>query len=200
MSGNFQSVIKIFQKHNGVIKSSQLFKLGVQPRILYAMRDNGLVVQEGRGLYRLANEQVWSDPDLAVVALLIPKGIICLISALYFHQITTQIPHEVYIALPKDSEKPRIKYPPTRFFWISPTPFQAGIEKHKIDNVDIRVYSVAKTIADCFKFRNSIGKDVALEALREGLRQKKATLNEIQRFAQIDRVEKIMQPYLEALA
>jgi predicted transcriptional regulator of viral defense system len=200
MNDNFQTVIKIFQKHNGVMKSSQLFKLGVQPRILYAMRDNGLVLQEGRGLYRLANEQVWSDPDLAVVSLLIPKGVICLISALYFHQITTQIPHEVYIALPKDSEKPRIKYPPTRFFWISPTPFKAGIEKHKVDNVEIRVYSVAKTIADCFKFRNSIGMDVALEALREGLRQKKATFNEIQRFAQIDRVEKIMQPYLEALA
>ena len=200
MSDNFQTVIKIFQKHNGVMKSSQLFRLGVQPRILYAMRDNGLVIQEGRGLYRLANEQVWSDPDLAVVSLLIPKGVICLISALYFHQITTQIPHEVYVALPKDSEKPRIKYPPTRFFWISPAPFKAGIEKYKIDNVSIQVYSVAKTIADCFKFRNSIGVDTALEALREGLRRKKATLNEIQRFAQIDRVEKIMQPYLEALA
>ncbi|HLO18505.1 MAG TPA: hypothetical protein VK206_26975 [Anaerolineales bacterium] len=200
MNDNFQSVIKIFQKHNGVMKSFQLFKLGVQPRILYAMRDNGLVVQEGRGLYRLANEQVWSDPDLAVVSLLIPKGVICLISALYFHQITTQIPHEVYIALPKDSEKPRIKYPPTRFFWISPAPFKAGIEKHKVDNVEIRVYSVAKTIADCFKFRNSIGLDVALEALREGIRQKKATPNEIQQFARVDRVEKIMQPYLEALA
>jgi predicted transcriptional regulator of viral defense system len=200
MSGNFQIVIKIFQKHNGVMKSSQLFKLGVQPRILYAMRDNGLVLQEGRGLYRLANEQVWSDPDLAVVSLLIPKGVICLISALYFHQITTQIPHEVYVALPKDSEKPRIKHPPTRFFWISPAPFQAGIEKHKVDNVEIRVYSIAKTIADCFKFRNSIGMDVALEALREGLRQKKTTLNEIQKFARVDRMEKIMQPYLEALA
>jgi len=200
MKDNFQSAIKIFQKNNGVMKSSQLFQLGIQPRILYAMRDNGLVVQEGRGLYRLANEQVWSDPDLAVVSLLIPKGVICLISALYFHQITTQISHEVYIALPKDSEKPRIKYPPTRFFWISPAPFKAGIEKHKVDNVDIRVYSVAKTIADCFKFRNSIGMEVALEALREGLRQKKSTPNEIQRFARVDRVEKIMQPYLEALA
>ena len=200
MNDNFQSVIKIFQKHHGVMKSSQLFNLGVQPRILYAMRDSGLVLQEGRGLYRLANEQVWSDPDLAVVSLLIPKGVICLISALYFHQITTQIPHEICVALPKDSEKPRIKYPPTRFFWISPAPFKVGIEKHKVDNVEIRVYSIAKTIADCFKFRNSIGMDVALEALREGLRQKKATFNEIQRFARVDRVERIMQPYLEALA
>jgi predicted transcriptional regulator of viral defense system len=199
MKENFQRAIRIFQENNGVMKSSQLFKLGIQPRILYAMRDNGLVIQEGRGLYRLANEQVWSDPDLAVIALRIPKGVICLISALYFHQITTQLPHEVYVALPKDSEKPRLEYPPTRFFWISPEPFKAGIEKHKIDHVNIRVYSVAKTIADCFKFRNSIGMDVALEALQEGLRQKKATFDEIQQFAHVDRVEKIMRPYLEAL-
>ena len=101
--------------------------------------------------------------------------------------------------MPKDSEKPRIEYPPTRFFWISPEPFQAGIEKHKIDHVNIQVYSAAKTIADCFKFRNSIGMDVALEALQEGLRQRKATFSEIQQFARVDRVEKIMRPYLEAL-
>lgn len=200
MNDKFKSAIKIFQKNHGVMKSSQLFKLGVQPRVLYAMRDKGIVLQEGRGLYRLAGDQVWSDPDLTVVSLLIPKGVICLISALYFHQITTQIPHEVYVALPRDSEKPRIKYPPTRFFWISPAPFKAGVEKHKVDNVDIRVYSVAKTIADCFKFRNSIGLDVAMEALREGLRQKKTTPHEIQQFARVDRVERIMQPYLEVLA
>jgi predicted transcriptional regulator of viral defense system len=197
---NFQSVIKIFHENDGVMRSSQLFSLGVQPRTLYAMRDNRLVVQEGRGLYRLAHEQVWSDPDLAIVSLLIPKGVICLISALYFHQITTQIPREVHVALPKDSEKPRIKYPPTQFYWISPAPFKAGVEKHEVDNVGVRVYGVAKTIADCFKFRNRLGLEVALEALREGLRQKKATPNQIQQFARVDRVERILLPYLEALA
>jgi len=199
MNENFQAVFKIFQENHGTMRSSRLFKLGVQPRILYAMRDNGLLVQEGRGLYRLAGGPVWSDPDLAVVSLLVPKGVICLISALYFHQITTQIPHEVHIALPKDSEKPRLKYPPTRFFWISPVAFKAGIENHRIDHVDIRVYGIAKTIADCFKFRNSLGMDVALEALREGLRQRKATPDEILRFARVDRVERVMLPYLEAL-
>ncbi len=200
MNDNVQDVLKIFQKNKGVMKSSQLLAQGIQPRLLYAMRDRGLVVQEGRGLYRLANEQVWSDPDLAIVSILVPKGVICLTSALYFHQITTQIPHEVHIALPRNSEKPRIKNPPTRFYWISPTPFTAGIEIHAIDHVDIRVYSVAKTIADCFKFRNSVGMDVALEALREGLRQKKATPNAIQQFARLDRMERVMLPYLEALA
>jgi len=200
MKDDFKSALKIFEKNNGVMKSSQVFEEGIQPRTLYQMRDSGFLIQEGRGLYRLANEQVWSDPDLAVVSLMIPKGVICLISALYFHQITTQIPHEVYVALPKDSEKPRVTYPPIRFFWISPEPFRAGVEKHKKDHVEIKIYSVAKTIADCFKFRNKVGMEVALEALREGLRQQRCTPNEILHFARVNRVERVMLPYLEALA
>ncbi len=193
-----KTALRIFEK-NKAMHSSEIFAQGIQPRTLYQMRDEGLVIQEGRGLYRLAEGQIWSDPDLAVVALRIPKGVICLISALYFHQLTTQIPHEVYVALPKDSEKPRIQHPPTRFFWISPEPFKAGIEKHSVDNVEVKVYGVAKTIADCFKFRNKIGMDVSLEALREGLRQKRCKPEEILRFARINRVERIMLPYMEAL-
>lgn len=193
-----KTALQAFEK-NKIMHSAEIFAQGIQPRTLYQMRDEGLVIQEGRGLYRLADEQIWSDPDLTLVSLRIPKGVICLISALYFHQITTQIPHEVYVALPKDSEKPRIQHPPTRFFWISPEPFKAGIETHTIDNVDIKVYSVAKTIADCFKFRNKIGMDVALEALREGLRYKRCTPEEILRFARINRVERVILPYVEAL-
>ena len=200
MQEHIQAALKVFQKHKGVMRSSQIFEQGIQPRTLYQKRDNGLLVQEGRGLYRLADQQVWSDPDLAIVSLRIPKGVICLISALYFHHITTQIPHVVYIALPKDSEKPRLPYPPTRFFWISHEAFDAGIEKHMIDHVEVKVYSVAKTIADCFKFRNKIGMEVALEALREGLRQKKCIPDQILHFARIDRVERVILPYLEALA
>ena len=200
MQDRIQSALKVFQKHQGVMRSFQIFEEGIQPRILYQMRDEGLVIQEGRGLYRLANAQVWSDPDLAIISLRIPKGVICLISALYFHGITTQIPHQVQVALPKDSEKPRIQYPPTRFFWISPKSFEAGIEKYIVDHVEVKVYSVAKTIADCFKFRNKIGMEVALEALREGLRQQKCTSNEILHFARIDRVERVILPYLESLA
>ena len=200
MKDSFEPVIRVFRQHHGVMRSSQVFEQGIQPRTLYQMRDAGLLIQDGRGLYRLAGEQVWSDPDLAVVSLRIPKGVICLVSALYFHQITTQIPHEVHVALPKDSEKPRIEYPPVRFFWISPKPFRAGIETYEKDHVTIKVYGVAKTIADCFKFRNRLGMDIALEALREGLRQKKCTPTEIQTFARVNRVERIMLPYLEAMA
>jgi predicted transcriptional regulator of viral defense system len=200
MQDRIQSARKVFQKYKGVMRSSQAFEEGIQPRTLYQMRDEGLLVQEGRGLYRLADQQVWSDPDLAVISLRVPKGVICLISALYFHGITTQIPHQVQIALPKDSEKPRIHYPPTRFFWISPEAFEAGVETHIVDHVEVKVYGVAKTIADCFKFRNKIGMEVALEALREGLHQQKCTPNEILHFARIDRVERIILPYLEVLA
>jgi predicted transcriptional regulator of viral defense system len=198
MKAEIKSALQVFEK-NKVMRSAQIFELGIQPRTLYQMRDEGLLIQEGRGLYRLANEQIWSDPDLAVVSLRIPKGVICLISALYFHRLTTQIPHEVYVALLKDSEKPRIQYPPIRFFWVSPEPFKVGIEKHTIDNMEVKVYSVAKTIADCFKFRNKTGMDVALEALREGLSQKRCTPEQILRFARINRVERIMLPYMEAL-
>lgn len=193
-----KSALQVFKK-NKVMRSTEIFAQGIQPRTLYEMRDEGLLVQEGRGLYRLADAQIWSDPDLAIVSLRIPKGVVCLISALYFHQLTTQIPHEVYLALPKDSEKPRLQHPPIRFFWVSPEPFKAGIEKHTIDNVEVKVYSVAKTIADCFKFRNKIGMDVALEALREGLSQKRCTPEQILRFARVNRVERVMLPYLEAL-
>ncbi len=198
MKSAIKLALQVFEK-NKVMRSAEIFEQGIQPRTLYQMRDNGLVIQEGRGLYRLANEQTWSDPDLALASLRIPKGVICLISALYFHQITTQIPHEVYMALQKDSEKPRIQYPPMRFFWISPEPFKAGIETHIIDNVHIKVYGVAKTIADCFKFRNKIGMDVSLEALREGLRERRCKPNEILHFARINRVEQVMLPYMEAL-
>ena len=199
MKSAVKSALQVFKK-NKVMRSTEIFAQGIQPRTLYEMRDEGLLVQEGRGLYRLANEQIWSDPDLALVSLRIPKGVVCLISALYFHQLTTQIPHEVYLALPKDSEKPRLQYPPIRFFWVSPEPFKAGIEKHTIDNVEVKVYSVAKTISDCFKFRNKIGMDVALEALREGLSQKRCTPEQILRFSRVNRVERVMLPYLEALA
>lgn len=198
MRSSIERALRVFEKYK-VMRSAEIFAQGIQPRTLYQMRDDGLLVQEGRGLYRLADEPVWSDPDLAIVSLCIPKGVICLISALYFHQLTTQIPHEVYVALPKDSQKPRISHPPTRFFWVSPEPFKAGIEKHTMDNVEVKVYGVAKTIADCFKFRNKIGMDVALEALQEGLRYKRCTPEEILRFARVDRVERIMLPYMEAL-
>jgi predicted transcriptional regulator of viral defense system len=198
-SKTIQTAVNIFTQNKGYLKTTQAIRLGIQPRTLYQMRDAGLLVKESRGIYRLAGSSSWGNPDLALVALRIPKGVICLISALHFHGLTTQIPHHVDVALLQYSEKPRLEYPPVRYVWMSKESFTAGIEQNNLEGVSVNVYGVAKTIADCFKFRNKIGMDLALEALREGLRQKRCSVDEILGFARINRVEKVIRPYLEAL-
>lgn len=193
-----EKALTIFQQHSGTLHTSQAFRLGITPRTLYALRDAGRIEEVTRGVYQLPNISHIQFADLTQVALRIPKGIICLISALAYHDLTTQIPHKVYVALPLDAEKPRLTYPPVRLFWLSPAAYFAGVEEYLLDGVTVRIYSREKTIADCFKYRNKIGLEVALEALKEGLRQgcKPDTLFQ---FARIDRVEKIIRPYLEAL-
>jgi predicted transcriptional regulator of viral defense system len=198
-SKTIQTAVDLFSQNHGYLSTTQAIRLGIQPRILYKMRDSGLLLRESRGVYRLADSPLWSNPDLTLVALRIPKGVICLISALHFHGITTQIPHQVDVALLQSAEKPRLEYPPVRIVWMGPEPFAAGVEPLTLDGVQVRVYAVAKTIADCFKFRNKIGMDVALEALREALRQKRCSTDNILEFARVDRVEKVIRPYLDAL-
>ena len=135
---------------------------------------------------------------LVQIALGVPKGVICLISALAFHNLTSQIPHQVYVALPVSAEKPRLSYPPIRLFWLSGEVYSSGNEIHELDHVKISIYGREKSVADCFKFRNKIGMDVAREALRESLRQG-CKVDKLLEYARIDRVEKIMRPFLEAL-
>ena len=163
------------------------------------MRDAGLIERLGRGLYRFAKAPPLSNPDLVTVALRVPKGIVCLISALSFHDITTQVPHAVHIALPFGTERPRLDSPPTRFSWFKEPAYASGAEAHKIDGVPVRVYSPEKTVADCFKFRNKIGLDVALEALKLCLNKKRSKPDILLKYARICRVERVMRPYLEAL-
>jgi len=198
-STTIDKTIQIFQQHSGRMRTSEAIRLGIAPRTLYALRDSGQIKEITRGVYQLPDTPLDEQTDLVQVALRIPKGAICLISALAFHNLTTQIPHAVHVALPLAAEKPRLTYPPLRLFWLSPSAYQAGIEEHKIGDVTLRIYGREKTIVDCFKFRNKIGLEIALEALREGLRQgcTPATLME---YARIDRVERILRPYLEALA
>jgi predicted transcriptional regulator of viral defense system len=188
----------IFQQHSNALHTSQAIRLGIAPRTLYALRDAGRIVEVTRGVYRLPTASVTEHADLVQVALRVPKGIICLISALAFHNLTSQIPHQVYVALPVDAEKPRLAYPPLRLFWLSPTAYSGGIEEHVLDGEAVRIYSREKTIADCFKYRNKVGLNVALEALKAGIR-KGCKPEILMDFAHIDRVENIMRPYLEAL-
>lgn len=190
---------ELFRLHGGILRTRDALRLGVHPRTLSSMRDTGELEQLARGLYRLGDRPELSNPDLVPVALKVPHGVICLISALAFHDLTTQVPHQVYLALPRGAEPPRIAFPPLRIFWFTEPAFSAGIENHKIDGVRVRVYSPEKTIADSFKYRNKVGLDVALEALKLYCRKRKTSVEELLRYAAICRVEKVMRPYLEAL-
>ena len=189
---------KIFQRHDGILRTGEALSQGIHRRTLYAMRDEGVLERLDRGLYRLADLPPLSDPDLVTVARKIPQSVICLISALHFHNITTQIPHAVSIAVNRGTEPPRLAFPPIQIHWFSGEAFTAGVEQRSIENTMIRVYSAEKTLADCFKYRNKIGMDTVLEALelyRERIKPKPRKLIE---FARICRVEKTMRPYLEA--
>ncbi len=194
-----EKAIEIFNKNNGILATAQALKQGIHCRTLYKLRDEGKIIKIARGLYRLSGMPELSAPDLVTIALKIPKGVICLISALSFHEITTHIPHKVNVALRRKTITPRLKYPPIDVVRFSGKAFEEGIEKHKVDGIEIKVYSVAKTIADCFKFRNKIGLDVAIEALKLALTRKKSTRKEIFKYANICGVEKIIRPYMEAI-
>jgi predicted transcriptional regulator of viral defense system len=189
----------VFKKHGGMLRTSQAIFQGVHPRVLYQMAKAGRLRQVSRGVYRLAELPELSNPDFAAVAARIPQGVICLISALAFHNLTTQIPHQVDIALPRGTKQPRLEFPPMRVFRFSAPMHMAGIETHRVDNMEIRVYSAAKTIADCFRFRNRLGTDVVVEALKLFHERKPASLRELLKYARICRVERVMMPYLEAL-
>lgn len=195
----FERTRAIFQRHGGTMRTAQVIRLGVHPRTLYEMRDAGALELLGRGVFRLAELPALGDPDLATVALKTPHGVICLISALAFHEITTQIPHEIYLAVSRGTTRPRLVYPPLRIFWFTDKAFTEGIDTYVRDGVSLRVYSPEKTLADCFKYRNKIGIDTVIEALKLYQQRKPVKVDELLRFARVCRVMKVMKPYLEAL-
>ncbi|MFZ5877823.1 MAG: type IV toxin-antitoxin system AbiEi family antitoxin domain-containing protein [Chloroflexota bacterium] len=190
---------KIFTDHNGILRASTAIELGVPKHVLYEMVEAGELIREAQGIYRLSEVDMVGNPDLVNLSLRAPKAVFCLISALYFHELTTQIPHYVYFALPRDVKTPKIPYPPIRVFHFSQESYQAGIVEHDLDGVKVRIYDREKTIADCFKFRQKVGMDVAIEAVKDYLRQPKMDVHKLLEYAKVNRVEKIMRPYLEAL-
>ncbi len=189
---------QIIRQNGGIIKTSKALHAGIHPRTLYQLRDTGSLEQISRGIYRLTEIEPVSNPDFIVVATRIPNSVICLISALSFHEITTQIPHKISVAIPKESKPSTMEYPPVQFYKFSQESFMSGIEEHQIDGVTVKIYSPEKTLADCFKFRNKIGMDVVLEALKLYKGRKKFDHGKILKYARICRVDKIMRPYLEA--
>jgi predicted transcriptional regulator of viral defense system len=191
---------QVFTSHGGMLRTSKALRLGIHPRTLYALRDAGEIEKVGRGLYRLSTAPPLSSPDLVPIAIRMPRTVVCLISALAHHGLTTQIPHAIDIALPSHAKVPKVDGVPLRVFWYPESSFRAGVEVVAIDDVSVRIYSPEKTIADCFKYRNKIGLDVAIEALRAYReRTPKPNRAALIRFAQINRVQKIMRPYLEAI-
>lgn len=192
-----QKVVEVVKNNNGIARTRDFLANGVHPRDLYRMRDDGRLERLSRGLYQLTG-QVPGDPDMATVCKKIPNGVACLTSALSIHQITTEIPRFVHIALKRGSEKPQIDYPPVQYYWMSGAAYEEGIEIQNRNGIEIPVYSAEKTLADCFKYRNKIGMGVVLEALRFYRERKRFDANKLIHYAKICRVYNIMRPYLEA--
>jgi predicted transcriptional regulator of viral defense system len=195
----FQTATRIFRRHGGILSTGEALGYGIHQRTLYELRDAGTVERLERGLYRLADLPPLSDPDLVTAARKVPQGVVCLISALHFHNITTQIPHAVSIALSRGSERPRLDFPPLKVHWFSGEAFTAGVEEHSIDKTTVRVYGPEKTLADCFKYRNKIGMDSVREAVDLYRERKRLDRRKLIHFARMCRVEAVMKPYLEAL-
>lgn len=184
----------------GVLRVRDLKEHGIHPEYLRRLCATGLLQRWGRGLYKLTAAEVTENYHLAQVFRWIPRGVVCLVSALRFQELGTQAPQAVWLALERGTARPRLKVVPLRVVWLSGPAFSEGVEVHRIDGVEVQVYGVAKTVADCFRFRNKIGLDVAIEALRECLREKKATRDQLWKYAAICRVTNVMRPYLDALS
>lgn len=182
-----------------MLRASDVRAQGLSAQLLIKLHKTGKLQRPVRGLYSLANDEVTQHHSLMEVCQRVPKAVICLLSALQFHEIGTQQPHEVWIALPEATQTPAVDYPPLRIARLRGEAYAAGILIMTEFGAPIRVYSVAKTVTDCFKFRNKIGLDVALEALKDAWTKRKLTMDEVTYFARINRVERVMQPYLEAV-
>jgi len=184
----------------GIIRPSDLETCGIPRARLYSLVQEGLVERRGRGIYVARDHALTADHALAQAAKRVPNGVLCLLTALRFHGLTTQSPAEVWIALPEKARKPRLDYPRLRVVRFSGKALTEGVETHPVEGVNVRLYSAAKTVADCFKFRNKIGIDVAVEALKDFSRTHRGGANELARFARICRITRVIQPYLDAIA
>ena len=198
MAKPLQKIMQYIGKH-GMVRPREIEAIGLPREYLIRLHRQGKLNRSGRGIYTVPDANVTERHSYAEVAKRVPEAVICLLSALAFHEITTQSPPSVWIALRKGARKPVLPSPSLRIVRLSGPSLTEGIENHQVEGVPVRVYSAAKTVADCFKFRNKIGSDVAIEALKDCLRQKKASLNEIYNYAKICRVSNVIRPYMEAL-
>jgi len=193
-----QQVINLVRSQS-VVRPRDLQEHGLSKDYLYILAQEGIIERVGRGLYQWPNRDLGQYQSLIEVRKLVPGGIVCLLSALSFHEITTQNPHQIWLAIDRKAWRPKIEYPPTHFVTMSGIAFHEGVVTHTLSGVKVKVFCLSKTIVDCFKYRNKIGLDVALEALHEGWSSKKVTMDDLSHYAKICRVTNVMQPYLESL-
>jgi len=186
-------------RKSGILRARDLAAHRIPREYLIRLVKQGELKRHGRGLYVLPSVEITEHHSLVQVAARYPDAVVCLLSALSFHGLTTLSPSMVWIALPKNSRTPKLEYPPLKVCRYSEEAFSAGVTTQRLEGRAVKVYSAAKTVADCFKFRNKIGLDIAIEALRDAWRQRKASMDQIEKYAAICRVSRVMQPYLEAL-
>ena len=184
----------------GVLRPRDLDSYNIPRTYLSRLCSAGKLQRIGRGLYVPPGSGATEHHSLAEAGKRVPKGVVCLLSALSFHELTTQAPFEVWLAIGEKAWRPRLEYPPLRIVYFSQVALNAGVEEHKLEGVTVHVYSPAKTVADCFKYRNKIGLDVAIEALRECRRARHCTMDDLWHYSAICRVRNVMRPYLESLA
>ncbi len=192
-------VLKALEQE-GVLRPKDLDRYGIPRKYLNRLYHQGKVERAGRGLYVLSEATPTEHQTLAEASKRVPHGIVCLLSALQFHELTTQTPFEVWLAIDRKARQTTVADPPIRTVRFSGPALKEGIETHTIGGVEIPVYSPAKTVADCFKYRNKIGLDVAIEALRDCWQERKSTMDELWHFAKICRVSNVIRPYLETIA
>ncbi len=193
------SALDLISNNGGFIQTKQALKFGIHQRTLQKLVTQNRLEKISRGIYRIPDTPL-ANPDFFTVATRIPQGVICLVSALSFYQLTTQIPHAVHLALDRRAETPRLDWPQLSVHRFSGRAYHDGIEVHEIDGVHVKIYCPEKTLADCFKFRNKLGMDVVLEALKLYCSKQKRKLKDVYQFAEICRVKKAIHPYLEVLA
>jgi predicted transcriptional regulator of viral defense system len=198
MAKPLQKIMRYIGQH-GIVRPRDIEAIGLPREYLVRLHRQGRLSRPGRGIYTLPDANITERHSYAEVAKRVPEAVICLLSALAFHEITTQSPPAIWIALRKGARRPALTSSSLRIVRLSGPSLTEGTENHQVEGVPVRVYSASKTVADCFKFRNKIGLDIAIEALKDCLRQKRANTNEIYRYAKICRVSNVIRPYMEAL-
>ena len=197
--GDYRQQMKVWLESNRPFSVGEIRAAGIPSQILADFRRQGKIERLSRGVYLPSNSESTENLSLQIAALKVPNGVVCLLSALRFHNFTTQLPHEIWLTVKQHSRIPRLESPELRITTMTEGAFQFGIEEHDLDGIKVKVYSAAKTVADCFKFRNKIGLDTVMEAVRFYRERKSINIDNLMYFADICRVKKVIQPYLEAI-